>query len=464
MPSRDQPAMADPITITEISERHWTVEVEQTALCRLTLTNGGHRRRAFVVEVMGVPASWVALSPPQVELEPGEWTAVMITITPPRQPAGRAGVYPVTIVVSSPEDPGPCSRHSAMLVVKPYYEFALGELTPRRISLSRFKHFGQTAISIVNKSNTETSLRLAGADELNGCRFEFWPPGEGASLVMQVELRLGPGETVTMPVQITPPPRPLIGLGRRVFPFTLTTTILAGRPTSRSVLGHLESSPLIGPWLTSLLTVGLAVLLMFSLQAIITYSQATPRPTKTGRATGSGQTTSHALNVMPFELPVRPAAEAAPVPESEMTYEEMFQEIAPQYGLDWRLLAELAYQESRMNPLALGRDNDMGLMQIVPATWQEWAPKVGVSDPFDPYSNVLVGAAYLAYVRDYSLAQGYSEEYWALIGYNWGPDNLRQLFENNGGFNEVPDKQRLYALTILQARAEGLDRWREPPP
>lgn len=141
---------------------------------------------------------------------------------------------------------------------------------------------------------------------------------------------------------------------------------------------------------------------------------------------------------------------------SNMTYEEMFREIAIQYKLDWRLLAGLAYQESRLNPWAIGRDNDMGLMQILPSTWNEWATQVGVTDPFDPYSNVLVAAAYLAYLREYCQTRGYPETQWMLIGYNWGPDHLRQLFERNGRWAQVPEKQRRYAVNILQTASPGL--------
>jgi soluble lytic murein transglycosylase-like protein len=135
--------------------------------------------------------------------------------------------------------------------------------------------------------------------------------------------------------------------------------------------------------------------------------------------------------------------------------------VALQYGLDWRLLAEVAYRESRMNPLAVGRDNDMGLMQIVPATWNEWAPKVGVSDPFDPYSNVLVAGAYLDYLRSYCQARGYYETQWMLVGYNWGPQNIQQLFESKGSWGQVPEKQRQYAAVIMEAASQPTLHWEE---
>jgi hypothetical protein len=146
----------------------------------------------------------------------------------------------------------------------------------------------------------------------------------------------------------------------------------------------------------------------------------------------------------------------------EITFEEMFQEIASQYELDWQLLARLAYRESGLDPLAVRKkDKDTGLMQIIPSTWAEWAPKVGVSDPFDPYSNVLVGAAYLAFLREYFGEMGYPEDHWILVAYNWGPHNLHQFLERGGRWAEVPEKQRRYALDILQSASDTPPGWEE---
>jgi len=140
-----------------------------------------------------------------------------------------------------------------------------------------------------------------------------------------------------------------------------------------------------------------------------------------------------------------------------MTYAEMFAEIAQKYGLDWRLLAEQAWVESRLNPLAVGKANDMGLLQIIPSTWDEWAPRIGVVDPFDAYSNTLVAAAYLAFLRDYVSRFGLWDFYWVLLAYNWGPGNVRRLMESGGGWLDVPASRREYAVAIvLQGDAHGL--------
>lgn len=144
----------------------------------------------------------------------------------------------------------------------------------------------------------------------------------------------------------------------------------------------------------------------------------------------------------------KPPAEQTPTEEA-LTYQEMFQEIASQHNLDWRILEALAYRESHMDYLAVGPSNDMGLMQITPPTWDEWAPKVGVEDPFDPYSNIQVGAAYLAFVRNLCAKRGHSEPHCMLVAYHWGPSRLDRLFKKGGTWDEVPASQRQYAQQII---------------
>ena len=139
----------------------------------------------------------------------------------------------------------------------------------------------------------------------------------------------------------------------------------------------------------------------------------------------------------------------------------MFRQIGAQYAIDWRLLASVAYQESSLNPEAVGRDGEMGLMQILPTTWDEFAPEVGVSEPFDPYSNVQVGAAYLNYVRGYLVSQGYSEEYWTLVAYNWGPQNMRELMQQAGNWGDVPPSRQNYAYQIIETVNNYNNPWFE---
>jgi membrane-bound lytic murein transglycosylase MltF len=131
----------------------------------------------------------------------------------------------------------------------------------------------------------------------------------------------------------------------------------------------------------------------------------------------------------------------------------MFQQVALQYDLDWRLLAAQAYLESGFDSLALSGDGDMGLMQIRPGTWNEWAPTVDASDPFDSYSNVLVGAVYLNHLREQLSSRGQSRQEWMLVAYNWGPDKVFSHLSAGGTWESLDPARRQYAEDVLRIAA-----------
>jgi soluble lytic murein transglycosylase-like protein len=128
----------------------------------------------------------------------------------------------------------------------------------------------------------------------------------------------------------------------------------------------------------------------------------------------------------------------------------MFQQVGQRYDLNWRMLAAQAYLESSFDPLALGSHGDLGLMQIRPSTWREWAPTVTAADPFDSYSNVLVAAVYLDYLRTTLSKQGHLEREWMLVAYNWGPDKVLQHLENGGRWEDLAPERRRYAEEVLR--------------
>lgn len=432
----------------QLSSNYWIVDVEQTATCQVIVSNNSAATFTAIVNVAGLAESWVIITPAQVTLESGEQTGVTLNFTPPWLPTSTAGLHPVTVMVTSPDYPGWSNRQDALLTITPYHDFSLRAQTAARSTLSCFQQTGQTVVSLTNKGNCPALFQLSATDESNLCRFEFQLPTESAPLAGTAELRLFPGQSVTIPVRITPPPRPMIKPGPQVYPYTCTAALLDSRQSPCSISGQINQSPWIGPWSLALIVLGVVVGAAFGLQAVL--EQLWLRPVQISLVTPTPSATTRVQTTQATATPLLPPTATPP-----LTYEQIFQQIAPQYGLDWQILAGVAYQESRLNHLAVGRDSDMGLMQILPATWNEWAPKVGVSDPFDPYSNVLVAAAYLAYLRDYCQVRGYHDTYWMLIGYNWGPRNLRQLIESQGSWNEVPEKQRYYALAILQSTSAG---------
>lgn len=327
----------------------------------------------------------------------------------------------------------------------PYYEVGLGELVPKRQALSWSMPSARYTLTVTNRSQAPVTLRLEGADLQRNCRFEYYLPGQPAALTGQVDFSLLPDEQVTIPFHVMPVVKSLAGLGPQVYPFTITVTGIPGQRVPRSILGQLASKPLLGPGMLAMLSFAIIAFSIMLFRPLLEYSQ-----TVTAVVLNPGPQKEKPVILVTFPrpetTPMPPVAERRP----DMSYEAMFQEIAPQYGLDWRVLEAVAYHESRMNYLAVGRSNDMGMMQIIPSTWDQWAPKVGVYDPFDPYSNISVGAAYLAYVRDFCIRRGHSEPHWMLIAYNWGPKRVDELFDQGGNWDQVPPPQRHYASSILE--------------
>jgi len=253
----------DEALIISLSEREWTINVEQTVTFQVTVTNGGPIVATFAIGMQGLDPSWVEISESQVNLFEGDRATVTISIRPPRLPSSRAGAHHFAVVVSSANYPGRYSRCGATVIINPYYQFGIGDLSPRRQTISWFRRFGTVTIPITNMGNSETHFRLDGADDERALSFEFDVPGEMVTLAKQAELRFSSEETISVPISITPHSRQLIGLRKRSYPYTITTSPLEGGQTPRSMLGELRSAPLIGPLWLLLLTLLFVFLLVW---------------------------------------------------------------------------------------------------------------------------------------------------------------------------------------------------------
>jgi membrane-bound lytic murein transglycosylase F len=111
-----------------------------------------------------------------------------------------------------------------------------------------------------------------------------------------------------------------------------------------------------------------------------------------------------------------------------------FQEAQTLTGIDWRLLAALAYQESQWNALATSPTGVRGLMMLTGDT----ADQLGVSNRLDARQSILGGARYLAQLKD-ALPASIPEPdrtWMALAAYNQGPGHLedaRRIARHRGG-------------------------------
>lgn len=77
-------------------------------------------------------------------------------------------------------------------------------------------------------------------------------------------------------------------------------------------------------------------------------------------------------------------------------YRPLFQRAQEETGIEWRLLAAMAYQESQWDPQAVSETGVRGLMQLT----EDTARHLGAVDRLDPQASVLAAARYLRGLKD----------------------------------------------------------------
>jgi soluble lytic murein transglycosylase-like protein len=98
-------------------------------------------------------------------------------------------------------------------------------------------------------------------------------------------------------------------------------------------------------------------------------------------------------------------------------YEEYVVEASRRFAIPGSWLRAVMRIESAGNLHAHSPKGAMGLMQIMPKTWEELRTSYGLgTNPYDPRDNILAGAAYLRELRDRFGVPGF------LAAYNAGPE------------------------------------------
>lgn len=105
-----------------------------------------------------------------------------------------------------------------------------------------------------------------------------------------------------------------------------------------------------------------------------------------------------------------PSAQGAPDQETIDHVKRVATYYGVYYGINPRLIVAIIDVESSFNPNAIGKDLEIGLMQLKPTT----VPNA----PNDIVNNILLGTRYLAYVR--ARCEGRFGDAW-FVCYNYGP-------------------------------------------
>ncbi len=112
-------------------------------------------------------------------------------------------------------------------------------------------------------------------------------------------------------------------------------------------------------------------------------------------------------------------------------YHSIVNKYAEQHSVPEQLVFAIIKVESNFDPSVVSSAGAMGLMQMLPSTYEWLTTKLGDSyskdDLYDPETNIRYGTYYLQYL--YSRFGTWEK---AIIAYNWGEGNFSEFLDNEG--------------------------------
>ena len=123
----------------------------------------------------------------------------------------------------------------------------------------------------------------------------------------------------------------------------------------------------------------------------VTYASTTP---PRGVAASSLRSIPYSYMEACFACGAKPGVNFGTLRLNTTAYQAEIDEAARLHGVDPAIVRAIIHAESAYNPRALSRVGAQGLMQLMPAT----ARRFGVSNAFDPGSNIKGGVQYLAWL------------------------------------------------------------------
>jgi D-alanyl-D-alanine carboxypeptidase len=185
--------------------------------------------------------------------------------------------------------------------------------------------------------------------------------------------------------------------------------------------------------------------------------QALPKPTPDRRLTRLGRLACLALMVALSGCGSRPVQHTRveynpsryyppPGPTSD-PWGPYVREASGRFGIPELWIRRVMRQESGGQEDVISWAGAMGLMQVMPSTYDDLRGRYSLGDdPFDPHNNILAGAAYLREMYDRYGAPGF------LAAYNAGPNRL-DSYLNNG--RPLPDETVNYVASIAPLLGPG---------
>jgi membrane-bound lytic murein transglycosylase F len=119
-------------------------------------------------------------------------------------------------------------------------------------------------------------------------------------------------------------------------------------------------------------------------------------------------------------------------------YRRWFDQAAARYGMDWRLLAAIAYQESRWDPQATSPTGVRGMMMLT----EDTAKELNVKNRLSARDSIMGGAYYVAQgLADMPVHIAEPDRTWlALVAYNAGHSVLEKARQTARSKGANPDR------------------------
>jgi membrane-bound lytic murein transglycosylase B len=137
------------------------------------------------------------------------------------------------------------------------------------------------------------------------------------------------------------------------------------------------------------------------------------------------------------------SAETAPsrTEQGGNSYAAYIAEAAQGFDVPAHWILAVMRKESAGDVRAVSEKGAMGLMQIMPDTWDELRARYSLGrDPFDPRDNILAGAAYLRELHDRFGSPGF------LAAYNAGPTRYAEHIATG---RPLPRETRDYVAALM---------------
>ncbi|MGD2104288.1 MAG: hypothetical protein PVJ55_04120 [Anaerolineae bacterium] len=209
-----------------LSRKQLDIEPGQKGELSVAVQNLSEIVDQYNVEVEGLDAGWITLSPPRLSLFPQDEGQVTIKLHPPE--AAKAGTYGFAVKVVSRENPVEWTRVHATLEVSSVFVFEVN-LSPQRQSIVE----GEATfdVHLTNPGNVDVTLNLSASDPEEALSYRFDP----ASVTIEAAGKKTASLTVS--------PKQAAKAGGRSYAFTVRAAPAGAPGKTRTVSGQLECDP-----------------------------------------------------------------------------------------------------------------------------------------------------------------------------------------------------------------------------